>query len=40
MIEGQWQTAYFKATDMPYQTLNIHKLASSSSTYSICFKNT
>jgi len=24
---------------MPYQNLNVHKLASASSTYSFCFKN-
>lgn len=39
MVDGQWQTAYFKATETAYQTLNAHKLASVSSTYSICFKN-
>ena len=39
MVDGQWQTAYFKTTDMAYQSLNVHKLASVSSTYSICFKN-
>lgn len=39
MVDGQWQTAFFKATEMQYQNLNVHKLASASSTYSICFKN-
>ena len=40
MVDSQWQTAYFKTTDMQYQNLNVHKLASASSTYSFCFKNT
>ena len=40
MVEGQWQAAYLKNTDMQYQNLNVHKLASASSTYSFCFKNT
>jgi hypothetical protein len=39
MIDGTWQTAFFKSTEMPYQNLNVHKLASASSTYSFCFKN-
>jgi hypothetical protein len=39
MNDGQWTTAHTKSTDMQYQNLNIHKLASASSTYSICFTN-
>ena len=39
MIEGRWNSVYFKQTKAPLEQVNIHKLAPAESTYSYCIRN-
>ena len=39
MVKGSWNSVYYKETETAYQNVNVHKLASTSATYSFCVKN-
>lgn len=40
MADGGWSSLYRKQTQTGLESLNLHKLAPSDSTYSFCFSNT
>jgi hypothetical protein len=40
MVDGGWSSLYRKQTQTGLESLNLHKLAPSDSTYSFCFSNT
>lgn len=39
MIEGKWNSVYYKQSKTEFETFNIHKLAPADSTYSFCIRN-
>ena len=39
MIEGKWNSIYYKQTKSSLESISIHKLAPSESTYSFCIRN-
>lgn len=39
MIEGKWNSIYYKQAKAAFETFNVHKLAPSESTYSFCLRN-
>lgn len=39
MIEGRWNSVHYKQSKNPYESINIHKLAPTESTYSYCVRN-
>lgn len=39
MIEGKWNSIFYKQSKSSLETFNIHKLAPSESTYSFCIRN-
>lgn len=39
MIDGQWNSVYYKQAKNVLETLNVHKLALTDSTYSFCVRN-
>ena len=39
MVDGQWNSLYYKQAKETLETLNIHKLAPIDSTYSFCIRN-
>lgn len=39
MLDGKWNSVYYKQAKNEFQTFNIHKLAPVDSTYSFCIRN-
>lgn len=39
MLDGKWNSLYYKQAKNSLETFNIHKLAPSDSTYSFCIRN-
>ncbi len=39
MVDGQWNSLYYKQAKNALETFNIHKLAPTDSTYSFCIRN-
>jgi hypothetical protein len=39
MVAGQWNSVHYRQSKNPYESINIHKLAPSESTYSYCLRN-
>lgn len=39
MVDGKWNSVFYKQAKNPFETFNIHKLAPSESTYSYCLRN-
>jgi hypothetical protein len=39
MIEGKWNSIFYKQSKSAMEAINIHKLAPSESTYSYCIRN-
>lgn len=39
MIEGKWNSVFYKQSKNVFETFNIHKLAPTESTYSFCIRN-
>lgn len=39
MIDGQWNSVYYKQAKAILETINVHKLAPTDSTYSFCVRN-
>lgn len=39
MVEGKWNSIYYKQAKSSLETFNIHKLAPTESTYSFCIRN-
>lgn len=39
MIEGKWNSVYYKQAKTEFEAFNIHKLAPADSTYSFCIRN-
>lgn len=39
MIDGKWNSVYYKQAEKGFEHVNIHKLTTEESTYSYCFRN-
>lgn len=39
MVDGKWDSVYYKQAKTEFETFNIHKLAPTDSTYSFCIRN-
>ena len=39
MVQGKWNSVFYKQAKNEFETFNVHKLAPVDSTYSICIRN-